>query len=955
MGFFNFFRPNWQNSNAKVRKDAVSKLPSAEQAVLEAVAQTDSDAEIRGIAIRKLENPEILQKILISESEESNKKAAESRLFDRLGTMLKKFSGQATEKELKAVEQIGKTRLADELMKSMPNKELRLALAKITNRQGVLEFAALKDAEAEVAFAALDRIERDTALQNISKNSRHMEVRKKATEKILEKQKSAAAGDAEKSAAALLSQKRDALIRQAQRLSDSKDFMTNKAEFDKVLQMAEELGMDTAKPELDRIAESYAKRRAEEQGRLDNIRDTSEASESKRKELESLLAEMDSLVESGVAENRERIEAVIERFQAVNGAEDSPIAGLFALSVDRYNHLSKKASDAEFHKANRSEILEQLKLIADTTDFSKTAYRKVKALVREWESLPLVDGDSPELQTYNSLRSKLSEGFNVRQQAEEKAFAENASKLRALIDGVKDIDENGDFKAISQKLRDFYKRWKEIVGEDKFRYKDLWNEYRDATSRFKEMQEWESWHNERDREAVLEEMTTLSKGDADKDTLGKLRGLAAQWKSIGPVSSARFAEYRDKFHTLFEEILAKCEPFEKEQEEERKRNLAAKENVCEKMEALSQDDGEKNWRDRYKEMQGLQEEWKDIGMVPKENVQPIWDRFRAAESAFYAKHKEFVKQEDAAREDNYQKKVTLCEKAESLSDSNDWNATTAELRRLQEEWKKAGAVPRAKSEEIWNRFRTACDNFFNRKRAHFDELDKAKEENLKAKEALCEKLEALDFDPNNPATAEAMQNAPGEWKQIGMVPKEKVDEIRNRFNAILDKFAANRSLSDPEFQKACEESKSKKESLIQTVSTLIDSAGSGQSADTVKSLQTEWKELPRCGAFEQELFQRFREVCDEFFERRRDQLDIQEQARENNLQNKLRLCEEAERLFENLTEENRRESMNEVKQLRRHWRDIGAVPRRESEKIWKRFNAACDGIFGNTPDKEPEA
>ncbi len=954
MGFLNFFRPSWQNSNAKVRKDAVNKLPSAEQAILEAVAQTDSDSEIRAIAIRKLENPEILQKILASESDESNKKDAEARLFNRLAATLKNFSGQPTEKEFSAIERLGKTRLADDLMKSMPSKELRLSLSKNTNRQSALEFAALKDADAEVACIALERIERDSSLQNISKNSRHPEVRKKAMEKIREKQKSVTADSAEKDAAALLSHKREALIRQAQRLSDSKDFMTNKAEFDKVLKMAEELGMDQAKPELDRIVESYAKRRAEEQERLDKIRATSENAKSKQKELESLLAEMDSLIEAGTAENREKIENIIERFQAVNGAEDSPIAGLFSLSVERYNRLAKKASDAEYHKANRSEILEQLKLIADTADFSKASDHKVKALVREWESLPLVDGEAPELQTYNSLRSKLSEGFNAKLQAEEKTFAENASKLRALIDGVKELDENGDFKVISQKLRDFYKRWKEIVGEDKFRYKELWNEYRDATSRFKEMQEWESWHNERDREAVIEELTALSQSEADKDTLGKLRELAAKWKSIGAVSSARFAEYRDKFHSLFEEILAKCEPFVKEQEEERKRNLAAKENVCQKMEALSQDGDEKNWRDRHKEMRELQEEWKNIGMVPKENVQPIWDRFRAAENAFYAKHKEFIKQEDAAREDNYQKKVALCEKAESLSDSSDWNATTAELRRLQDEWKKTGAVPRAKSEEIWNRFRTACDNFFNRKRAHFDELDSAKEENLKAKEALCEKLEALDFDPNNPATAEAMQNAPEEWKRIGMVPKDKVDEIRNRFNAILDKFAANRSLSDPEFQKACEEAKAKKEALIQTVSSLIDSAGSNQSADTVKSLQNEWKDLPRCGALEQELFQKFREACDEFFARRRDQLDIQEQARENNLQNKLRLCEEAERLLENLTEENRREAMNEVKQLRRHWRDIGAVPRRDSEKIWKRFNAACDAIFGKTSEKEPE-
>ena len=144
--------------------------------------------------------------------------------------------------------------------------------------------------------------------------------------------------------------------------------------------------------------------------------------------------------------------------------------------------------------------------------------------------------------------------------------------------------------------------------------------------------------------------------------------------------------------------------------------------------------------------------------------------------------------------------------------------------------------------------------------------------------------------------------------------------------------------------------------MISTVAALVETAGSNESADTVKKLQSDWRELPRTGIEEQELYKKFRNACDDFFNRRRDQLDIQEQARENNLQNKLRLCEEAERLLEGLTEDTRREAMNVVKQLRRHWKEIGAVPRKESDKIWKRFNSACDAIFGSKPeDRQPEA
>lgn len=952
MGFFNFFRPGWQNSNVNVRKEAVIKLQNGEQAAIETVAQTDANAEIRGIAIRKLESTDILQKILSAETDASNKREAENRLNDRLAFHLKNFNGSATQKERDAVSQIAKTRFADDLLKSMPNDELRKALAEASTRQSSLEFVALKDSALEVALAALSRIEREGMLQNISKNSRHTEVRKKAQERLRKKQDSENRETAEKNDAQLLLHKREALVQQAQRLADSPHFMTNKAEFDKILQMAEELGMDSEKSALDRVIESYNNRRAEEQARLDKLQAESEEKAAKQKRLESLLSEMDSLIESGAMENAEKIESLIAQFKAENGSAETPLSGLFLISVERFNRIAKKEADIAAHGASRAEILAKLKLLADVGDDSKSTEHKVKALVRAWEALPLVDGANPELQVYNTLRNQFSEKFNARNSEEEKTLAENSAKLKDIIDGVKAIDENGEFKIISQKLRDFYKRWKEIVGDNKFRYKDLWNEYREATSRFKEMQEWESWHNENDREALLEEMSALAQADADKETLAKLRGFASQWKSIGPVSAARLTEFREKFHTLFDEILAKCEPFVKEQEEERKQNLAAKEEICSQVEALS-NESDANWRDKYKSMQELQEKWKTIGMVPKENVQPLWDRFRAAENAFYAKHKEFVKQEDVVREENYQKKILLCEKAEKLSESSDWNATSAALRNLQNEWKEAGPVPRAKSEEIWNRFRIACDAFFNRKRAHFEELDSAKAKNLEAKEALCAKLETLDLD--SPESASIMESAEEEWQKLGMVPKDKVEEIRNRFNAILDKFAAQKAKADPEFQKAVDAAKVQKESIISTISSLIDSAGSNESVDTVKNLQSEWKSLPRCGTEEQALYQKFREACDEFFSRRRDQMDIQEQARENNLQNKLRLCEEAERLLENLTEDNRRESMNEVKQLRRHWRDIGAVPRREADKIWQRFNTACDKIFGKKSESEPEA
>jgi lipid A disaccharide synthetase len=162
-------------------------------------------------------------------------------------------------------------------------------------------------------------------------------------------------------------------------------------------------------------------------------------------------------------------------------------------------------------------------------------------------------------------------------------------------------------------------------------------------------------------------------------------------------------------------------------------------------------------------------------------------------------------------------------------------------------------------------------------------------------------------------------------------------------NQIVENFA----LAHPEFRERLEKIKVQKEAMIEQIKELLEDSGSNHSANLIRELQKEWKKLGSIGIQDSELQKEWKNINDDFFTRRRDQLEIQEQARKNNLQKKILLCEEAERLIENLNDENREEAKNHVKHLRRLWKEIGAVPRRHSDKIWKRFNKACDTIFEN--------
>ncbi len=965
MSLLDAFKPKWQNSNPEKRIEAIDELNSQHQDILENIALRDEDKDVRLAAIKKLTIVSTLLNISKNDTEAMVRRLAETRYYEEITKKLKEFREAATPDIIAHLDELKDTRYAEELLKSMKSSELRLELVKKCSKQSLLTYAANRDPKESVAKAAFERLESENALQDISKNSKHTTIRKMAAEKLRAAKE---AKDGGQKAAALLFSKREALIQQAHHFAAQKDPLAIRPQFEALMEEAQTLGMGPAQATLDKIHESFIKFCNEaNEAKIAALKAEQELL-AKKQHLTETLEELESLLnENDAKEKGERIDAIIEEWNAEKSVMD-------AACVKRFNQAFFKAQDlkravlesqlnneeTENKEASRPELLERLQALADT-DTSENTSKYLHAIVREWEKLPLLEGADPVLQSYNALRNKLSEKITTFNENAEKVIAENKVKLTALIERVKAINENENFKEINKKLRETFQEWKSIVGEQKFKYHDLWQEYKSATARFQEMQQWESWHNEKDRDEILTEMETLSNETPSQAVLSKLRDLSSKWREIGPISPAKLNEYREKFQGLCDKIKENCAPFIEEQQAERQKNLEAKEELCQKAEELVANK-EIFWKDKFKAMQEIQEKWKSIGMVPKESMAALFDRFKAVTNAFYTQHKENLKQEDQAREANYEKKVKLCEEAEAIKESSDWNATSNKLKHLQEAWKGIGPVPKSKSDEIWTRFRTACDAFFEKKRAHFEEMDASKQKNLEAKQALCEKLEALDMNNITPELIETVKSIEAEWKNIGMVPKESVESISDRFNETINQFLGRCAEKDEDLHRQLDEVKAKKQDMIEKVRQFAESAGSNQLAEAVRELQKEWRNLGSCGVDDLLIHKTFREACDDFFTRRRDQLDIQEQARQNNLQKKVLLCEQAEDLLTDLNEQTVGVSMNKVKHLRHLWKEVGAVPRDQSDKIWKRFNTACDQVFAfgrkdqvEAPAAAPEA
>lgn len=955
MSLLDAFKPKWQNSNPEKRLEAVEELDT--QDTLERIALSDENSEVRAAALKKLTVIPSLLEISKKDAEAGIRRLAENRYFEEVSKKLKNFREVVNEEILALVDDIKDTRFAEDLVKSIGNSELRLELVKRTSKANVLAQAAMKDAKEDVAKAAVERMESEALLQDVAKNSRHTSVRKIAAEKIRVKEEIADGG---RKALALLQSKRDALIQQAHFLAAQKNPLDIRPQFEELMKEAAALGMGSSQASLDEIYASFIKFVNEADAERIAAEKAEAEKQLKKQHLSEILDELEAILKDGNAkEQSDKINAIIEDWQNNKSIMDNASIRRFNQAFFKAQDLLKKEPEpaeenveGEVSESVRPELLERLKALADT-DVNETTSKHLHAIVREWEKLPLLEGEDPVLQAYNSLRNTMSEKITNFNENFQKTIEENSVKLKALIERVKAFDENEDFKELSQKLRAAYNEWKEIVGEQKFKYHDLWLEYKAATERFQEMRQWESWHNENDRATILEEMEALSREPASQDVLSKLKDLSNKWKNCGPTSSTKFVEFRDKFQALFEQIKQNCAPFIEEQLAERQKNLASKEELCQKVEDLVANT-EMFWKDKFKAMQEIQESWKTIGMVPKESLTALMDRFKAATNAFYAQHKENQKQEDANREANYDKKVALCVEAEALQESTDWNATSNKLKQLQDAWKATGPVPKSKSDDIWNRFRTACDAFFEKKRSHFVEMDAAKQENLAKKNALCEKLEALDMNNITSEVIETVKGIEAEWKTIGMIPKESIETINDRFSEVINQFLSRCAETDESVRKQLEEIKKQKQDMIEKVKQFAESAGSNQLADAVRDLQKEWRALGSCGIDDLLIYKSFREACDDFFTRRRDQLDIQEQARQNNLQKKALLCEQAEDLLTDLSDATVGGAMNKVKHLRRLWKEVGAVPREHSDKIWKRFNSACDKVFAFGRKDEPK-
>ena len=327
-------------------------------------------------------------------------------------------------------------------------------------------------------------------------------------------------------------------------------------------------------------------------------------------------------------------------------------------------------------------------------------------------------------------------------------------------------------------------------------FKMVYSDYKKEKAVYNREQDALRTENLEKKKAVLAELKELVENLNDVQTaFPALREIQAKWRAIGPVPAADFRDINDTYQFLVEKFYDMVQINHELRDLDFKKNLEAKERFCEDAEKLAESEDVVG---AFAELQKLHEQWKELGPVAKEFRESIWERFKAATAVInkrYQAHFEDIKKSFAA---NLEAKEALCVKVEEIADKEDikdagqWNALSKEIEQIQAEWKKIGFATRKDNQKIYERFRAACNKFYDRKKEFFLGIKGGIDAAVSAREDLIAQAEALKTSTEWKKTTDQFISLQKQWKELPAVPRKKAEQLWKRFRAACDEFFAER-------------------------------------------------------------------------------------------------------------------------------------------------------------------
>ena len=466
----------------------------------------------------------------------------------------------------------------------------------------------------------------------------------------------------------------------------------------------------------------------------------------------------------------------------VNGKSKQELVDMFAekIASEPVQTLRKsvEAIKIAFYKLHRAEV-----------DAARKAF---EATEPEKEFVPAPD----------ALEARLKDLFKEYRRRRDEYIAnldnikeENLKLKLSIIDELKELVNSDETLNNSfAKFRELQQRWKDTGPVPQTKVKDLWETYNLHVENFynfikinKELRDLDLKKNYEQKMQLCEQAEALLLEPSIVDAFHKLQKLHDEWRETGPVANEHKESLWERFKAASSRINKQHQEYFDSIKQEQLKNLELKSELCAKTEALAEQPytTRKEWNKASERLIEIQKVWRTIGFAPKKDNTRIYERFRTACDRFFETKRNFYAGVKSEMEHNLALKQEICEAAEALQSSEDWKHATEQIIALQAKWKEVGAVSRRYSDQVWKRFRAACDNFFERKSQHFAGIEGEHEANLRKKLALIDEMAAADIATGGYDMIKEFQRR---WSEIGYVPIKQKDAVQKKYKAAVDQL-----------------------------------------------------------------------------------------------------------------------------------------------------------------------
>lgn len=478
------------------------------------------------------------------------------------------------------------------------------------------------------------------------------------------------------------------------------------------------------------------------------------------------------------------------------------------VEIIAYDKLSLEELTEALDKLLQTQKVHHIK---SSVEAIKNAFNsKFGALLAEKKSTFLAEGgdtidfqySSPVKSKYNKLLSDYKKQKDLHYSNLEKQLKDNLEKRNQVIDELKSLIENADTKTMYKNFRDLQNTWRSIGPVSKTKYNDTWKIYHHHVERFydllhlsNDLRDLDFKNNLEEKLKLIERAEYLAEMKDVNAAFKELQVLHKTWKEdIGPVAREMRDEVWNKFSAATKIIHDKRHDHFKIMKSQYVIIIEAKMLVID--EILNYDTSENkthnDWQKSIKDIDALRKKYFDAGKLPYSKSESIWKKFKDATKQFNQQKNKFYKQEKSSQQKNLQAKLDLIKIAESIKDSEDWETSTNTFKKIQSDWKKIGHVPRKFSDDIWNKFKTACNHYFDRYHNQKNALSDEQKEIVAKKNEFVESLKVDDY-----STKDAVTDLMNAWNELGNTPKGS-RAVDIKFNKFVDHLLSKLSLDKSE-------------------------------------------------------------------------------------------------------------------------------------------------------------